>query len=251
MGPSGGAIWSTVAIDPAARRLYCTTGNQYTGKEEKYIDSIIALDLATGKVAWSYQATPSDIFVIGCRNCGPDYDFGTTPVALNGPGGKKLLGAGQKSGWYHAVEAATGAPVWRTEIGPGSALGGMQFGNASDGERAYAALAHRSGGAIAALDGATGKMLWKTPSPDKKPNYGPLSVTGRGDNRLVFAGSTAGFIRAYDAKDGRILWEFDTGGGIGGGPTVVDGVVYVGSGYTFLRVGKANNKLYAFSIDGQ
>ena len=76
-------------------------------------------------------------------------------------------------------------------------------------------------------------------------------MAGRGDNRLVFAGSTAGFIRAYDAKDGRILWEFDTGGGIGGGPTVVDGVVYIGSGYQFLRVGKPNNKLYAFSLDGK
>jgi hypothetical protein len=27
-------------------------------------------------------------------------------------------------------------------------------------------------------------------------------------------------------------------------------MVYVGSGYTFLRIGKANNKLYAFSLDG-
>lgn len=250
-GPSGGAVWSTVALDPATSRVYCTTGNQYSGEPTKYIDSIIALDMNTGKVIWSYQATPSDVFVIGCRNCGPDFDFGTTPLTFKGPNGKTLIGAGQKSGWFHAVDSQTGAPVWRTEIGPGSALGGMQFGNATDGERVYAALAHRSGGAVAMLDGATGKIIWKTPSPDKRPNYGPLTVTGRGDNRLVFAGSAAGFIRAYDGKDGRILWEFDTGGAIGGGPTVVDGVLYVGSGYTFLRVGKANNKLYAFSLDGQ
>jgi polyvinyl alcohol dehydrogenase (cytochrome) len=76
-------------------------------------------------------------------------------------------------------------------------------------------------------------------------------VTGTGDNRLVFAGSNKNFIRAYDAKDGKILWEFDTGGAVGGGPTVVDGVLYVGSGYQFLRVGKPNKKLSAFSIDGK
>ena len=31
----------------------------------------------------------------------------------------------------------------------------------------------------------------------------------------------------------------------------LDGVVYVGSGYQFLRVGTPNNKLYAFSVDGK
>jgi len=28
-------------------------------------------------------------------------------------------------------------------------------------------------------------------------------------------------------------------------------VLYVGSGYQFLRVGKPNKKLYAFSLDGK
>jgi len=38
---------------------------------------------------------------------------------------------------------------------------------------------------------------------------------------------------------------------VGGGPAVVNGMLFVGSGYTFLRVGKPNNKLYAFSLDGE
>ena len=251
MGPAGGAVWGTVSLDPANNRLYVGTGNQYTGDPSKFTDSIVALDLDTGKSIWSYQATTPDAFVVGCRNCGPDYDFGTIPLSFKGAGGKRLIGAGQKSGWFHAVDAQTGAKVWSTEVGPGSALGGIEFGNATDGERAYAALAHRSGGAVACLDGATGKILWKTMTPDKRPNYGPITVTGRGDNRLVFSGSTGGFMRAYNAKDGAILWEFDTGGAIAGGPTVVNGVLYVGSGYQFLGVGKKNNKLYAFSIDGK
>jgi polyvinyl alcohol dehydrogenase (cytochrome) len=250
-GPAGGSVWSTVSIDPAANRLYTSTGNQYAGEESKFTDSVIALALDTGKAVWTYQATPADVFVIGCPKCGPDFDFGTIPLSFKGAGGKRLIGAGQKSGWFHALDAATGQAVWRTEVGPGSALGGIEFGNATDGERVYAALAHRSGGAVAMMDGATGNIVWKTMSPDKKPNYGPITVTGRGDDRLVFAGSTAGFIRAYDAKDGRILWEYDTGGAVGGGPTVVDGVVYVGSGYAFLRIGKPNKKLYAFSLDGK
>jgi outer membrane protein assembly factor BamB len=67
-------------------------------------------------------------------------------------------------------------------------------------------------GSVSALDGATGKILWQTKSPDGGSNFGPITVTGRGDNRLVFAGSNRNFIRAFDAKDGKILWEFDTGG---------------------------------------
>src|SRR5215470_1748822 len=79
MGPAGGSVWSTVALDPAAGRLYCTTGNQYSGQAEKYIDSIIALEMNSGKPAWSYAGSGADVFVIGCKNCGPDYDFGTVP----------------------------------------------------------------------------------------------------------------------------------------------------------------------------
>jgi polyvinyl alcohol dehydrogenase (cytochrome) len=251
-GPSGIAIWSAVGLAPQSNRLYFGTGNQYSGEDTRLVDSIAALSMDTGKLVWSYQARPSDVFTIGCRGCGPDYDFGTTPLPLKGPDGKGLIAAGQKSGWVHAVDAATGGLVWQREVGPGSALGGIEFGTASDGDRIYVAQAHpREGGAIAALDGATGKLLWNTPTPDKRPNYGPLILTGNLENRLVFAGSTAGFIRAYDGKDGRILWEFDTGGGIGGGPAVVDGVLYIGSGYSFLRIGKPNNKLYSFSLDGK
>jgi polyvinyl alcohol dehydrogenase (cytochrome) len=250
-GPSGVAVWSTVGLDPAANRLYFSTGNQYSGEDTTLVDSIGALALDTGKLVWSTAFRPSDVFVIGCRDCGPDHDFGTTPFPFRGAGGKVLIGAGQKSGFFHAVDPATGKSVWSTEVGKGSALGGLEFGTATDGEHVYAAQAHRQDSAVAKLDGATGKILWRTASPDQKQHYGALIVTGKGEDRLVFAGTAAGFIRAYDARDGRVLWEFDTGGAVGGGPTVVDGTLYVGSGYTFLRVGKPNNKLYAFSLDGR
>jgi polyvinyl alcohol dehydrogenase (cytochrome) len=173
-------------------------------------------------------------------------------MTFKGPGGKKLIGAGQKSGWFYAVNQKDGKPVWKTEVGPGGFLGGIEFGAATDGERVYAAISnHPKQGSVSALDGATGKILWQTKNPDGKANFGPITVTGTGDNRLVFAGSSGNFIRAYDAKDGKILWEFDTGGAVGGGPTIVDGVLYIGSGYQQLRIGKPNNKLYAFSLDGK
>ncbi len=255
VGPAGGAVWSTVSIDPATKRVYLTTGNQYTQPVSKFCNAIIALDIDTGKAVWSYQATPRDIWTFGCRDnpdCDDlDFDFGTAPVFLKGKGGKRLVAAGQKSGWAYAL-SLDGKLEWSTEVGPGGKLGGIEFGLASDGERVYAAISnHPKQGSVSALDGVTGKILWQTKSPDNKANFGPVTVTGKGDSRLVWAGSQGGFVRAYDARDGKIVWEFDTGASVGGGVTVVDGVAYVGSGYTFLRIGKANNKLYAFSVDGK
>jgi polyvinyl alcohol dehydrogenase (cytochrome) len=259
IGPAGGAVWSTVAIHPNANRLYLTSGNQYTVPASKYPNAIIALELNTGKLVWSYQATPKDIWTFGCRNdpdCSDlDVDFGTVPITFKGPNGKQLIGAGQKSGWFYALDPKDGSLVWKTEVGPGGKLGGIEFGGATDGERVYVGISAipniKDPGSISALDGATGKILWQTINPDRGAVFGPVTVTGTGDNRLVFAGTNRNFIRAYNAKDGKILWEFDTGGAVGGGATVVDGVVYVGSGYQFLRVGKPNNKLYAFSVDGK
>ncbi len=256
LGPSGIGVWSTVAIHPETKRLYLTTGNEYTKPGSKYSDAIIALDLDTGKEVWTYQAKPNDTWNGNClgnpEECGEDHDFGTIPVTFKGPGGRMLIGAGAKSGWFFALDLKTGKEVWKTEVGPGGLLGGIEFGASTDGERVYVGISnHPKQGSVSALDGATGKIVWQTLSPDNKANFGPITVTGTGANRVVWAGSSGNFIRAYDAKTGKILWEYDTGGAVGGGPTVLDGVLYIGSGYQNLRVGKSNNKLYAFSIDGK
>ncbi len=258
-GPAGGAVWSTISINPKDNRLYVSTGNQYTGPASPYPNAIIALDLKTGKMVWHNQTTPKDIWTFNCRNdpdCSDlDVDFGTIPMMFKGAGGKMLVGAGQKSGYFWALDPKDGKTVWNTKVGEGGKLGGIEFGAATDGERVYAAISNAANrnrqGSVSALDGATGKILWQTLSPDKGSHFGPISVTGTGANRLVYAGSSNGHMYVYDAKDGKILWEHDTGGAVGGGPTIVDGVLYVGSGYQFLRVGKGNNKLFAFSIDGK
>jgi polyvinyl alcohol dehydrogenase (cytochrome) len=253
-GPSGAAVWSTIAIHPETDRLYLTTGNQYTNPETQLSDAIIALELSTGKLVWSYQATSGDRWTAACRNdpeCGPDFDFGTTPISFRGRDGKALVGAGQKSGWFYALDARDGKLAWKTQVGPGGKLGGILFGNATDGERVYVGISNLpKQGSLSALAAATGQLLWQTPSPDGGANLGPITVTGTGDNRLVFAGSFRGFVRAYNARTGKIAWEFDTNGAVGGGLTVVDGVLYVGSGYLRLG-GKSNTRLFAFSIEGK
>jgi polyvinyl alcohol dehydrogenase (cytochrome) len=75
---------------------------------------------------------------------------------------------------------------------------------------------------------------------------------------VVLAGSLDGFLRAYDARTGKVIWEFNTGqpfsttnglkahGGSlnGAGPTVVSGMVFVNTGYTNAMDG---NVLLAFA----
>jgi len=80
----------------------------------------------------------------------------------------------------------------------------------------------------------------------------------------VFAGSLDGHLRAYDAADGKVIWDFDTlqdfstvngirahGGSINGtGPTIAGGMVYATSGYSRFPV-MAGNVFLAFSVDGK
>jgi polyvinyl alcohol dehydrogenase (cytochrome) len=61
-GPSGGAIWSSPAIDLKANRIYATTGDSYLDPASTTSDAFVAFDLATGRLAWSQQMTEGDAY---------------------------------------------------------------------------------------------------------------------------------------------------------------------------------------------
>jgi polyvinyl alcohol dehydrogenase (cytochrome) len=81
---------------------------------------------------------------------------------------------------------------------------------------------------------------------------------------VIFSGGVDGHLRAYSAKDGKIIWDMDTerdyqtvngvmghGGSLDGpGAVVVEGIVYVNSGY-FFQGSAPGNVLLAFSVDGK
>jgi polyvinyl alcohol dehydrogenase (cytochrome) len=60
----------------------------------------------------------------------------------------------------------------------------------------------------------------------------------------------SGDMVALNAENGRILWQFASGGSVVSGPSIVDGTVYWGSGYANFGFGIPNNKLYAFTVTG-
>ena|SRR5438874_6869651 len=170
-----------------------------------------------------------------------------------------ILGIGQKSGIYWALNPSDGAIIWSTVVGPGGVTGGIQWGTATDGTRIYAAITNSSHatytlanggptinwGSWAALDPRTGSILWQVPDPTEDAvDPGALSVA----NGVVYAGSYSGSMNALDARTGAVLFTFASGGSVIDAPSIVTGTVYWGSGYRRIAPGIGNNKLYALSL---
>ncbi|HUZ13781.1 MAG TPA: PQQ-binding-like beta-propeller repeat protein [Caulobacteraceae bacterium] len=289
-GPAGAAVWSAPTIDARLGLLFVATGDSYTDVKQRGADAIVAMDLATGKVRWKTQVTRNDNYLSGCTperplvNCpnplGHDFDFGASPVLVELPGGGDMLIAGQKSGMVYGLSPADGKILWRTRVGAGGPLGGIEWGMASDGKRLYVANADAfmpsppGKPGLAALDPANGKELWFTPSPHLAcgwtggaPCMNGVSAPPTAIPGVVIAGDLDGRLRAYAADDGRILWDLDTGarsyrtingvaaqpgGNIDGpGPVAADGMLYVYSGYLGSLGGASTNALLAFSVGGR
>jgi polyvinyl alcohol dehydrogenase (cytochrome) len=288
--PAGGAIWDTPTIDAKLGRLYVGTGDAYVDPAAEGTDAIVAFDLATGARLWVQQKTPNDVFNFGCLdprhlNCGarpgPDVDFGSSPILVDLGGGKRVLLCGQKTAVMYGLDPDDGGKeLWEARIGKGSGLGGIEWGSATDGLNVYAANSDITTltpaganpappGGLAAIDIRTGKIMWRVMPPPTdcagKPGCsgGQLAAVTVA-NDVVFSGAMDGHLRAYSSLDGRIVWDFDTtadfktvngvaahGGSMsGGGATVSDTMVFVGSGFT-VTAGMPGNVVLAFELEPQ
>jgi polyvinyl alcohol dehydrogenase (cytochrome) len=255
-GPAGAPIWASPTVDATRGLVYVVTGDSYTDATTDGDDAIVALEMKTGKVRWRNQVTSDDNFIVGCSgpvkaaNCpsptGPDFDFGATPILFK-HGAKHVLVAGQKSGIVYGVDPDTGRTLWKTAVGAGSPLGGVEWGIGADkkyifvpnsdigqifNEIAIAAGApspspeSKAPGkpGLSALDPFTGKIVWYTPAPSARCHYAgdrskdfTKGVCVRAQSAapavmpdIVFSGTLDGWFRAYDAASGKIVWEFST-----------------------------------------
>lgn len=80
-------------------------------------------------------------------------------------------------------------------------------------------------GEVQAWDVKTGKKVWTHTYPEM--NWGPLLTTG---GNLVFGGGTNDRkFRAFDATNGKVLWEFPTNSGVTGVPSTfeINGEQYI------------------------
>jgi len=277
-GPSAGGIWNAPTIDPVRGALYVGTGDAVTPPESPLTDAVVAMDLKTGKVLWSYRAANQDLFMGGCNGptkseacpspMGPDFDIGNSPILVTLPNGKRAVFAGGKNADVYALDPDQNGkllfhvnPLGATPgtFGRGG-RGSIVWGGATDGQRVYYGT---GAGGLAAIN-AEGGSVWQFTAAGLggRGNAGlgaaPTSIPG-----VVFEGATDGQLFAVSAAEGKQLWQFNTaqtfdtvnkvpahGGAINtSGAVVVDGMVFVGSGYAISAGASGGNVLLAFGLE--
>ncbi len=242
---SGAPVWgNSPPIDVKRNRVYVGSGNNYHvpkalqdcymkgmlkdqtkedeilkdctsrfDSDENRFDSMVALDLTTGKIVWSLKTNIYDAWNVGCgskftsiprrneRICpkpeGVDGDFAQAPMLISTTEGDILV-AGKKDGAILAVRAEDGKLLWKKQIGPGGKLGGHQWGSATDGKTIFfqtTNLEHHEitleagvekgkvirGGFWGALDALTGELKWQTADPATK-----YPLLGEGLNHVIY-----------------------------------------------------------------
>jgi polyvinyl alcohol dehydrogenase (cytochrome) len=265
-GPSGAAIWSAPTVDAKRGLLYAATGNTYSGEDQPNSEAVIAFDLKTGKIQWVSRGNDNDVFLSGCRasvknpNCpdknGPDFDFGTSPVLAN-----NVILIGSKSGYGMAMDPDNkGKILWKYKAGEGGPLGGIEWGIAVEGDKVYFPLSditRPQPGGLHAVSIKTGERIWYAKPANTAQSAAITVIPG-----AIFSGGNDGILRVFSSKDGTVLWQYDTNHDfktlngipakgasmIGPGPTVVNGMVYVNSGYGAFG-GRPGNVLLAFGLE--
>ena len=129
MEHGGGPTWLTGSYDPAERTVYWPTGNagpDFNGDNRKgdnlYTCSILALDVATGKLKWHFQPTPHDEW---------DWDAVQPVVLVDAPyrgQPRKLLLQANRNGFLYVLDRLNGKMLlakplvkkltWAKEIAP-------------------------------------------------------------------------------------------------------------------------------------
>ncbi|KAB5539218.1 quinon protein alcohol dehydrogenase-like superfamily [Coniochaeta sp. 2T2.1] len=287
---SGAAIWgSEPSIDVGRRQVYYATGNVYTvpdaylpclnsnattsgGKclpDRVWQESVLAIDLYSGKVNWVRQLNTLDAWTTACGppvnsdlcpgNPGVDADFGMAPafVPRGGNGGRDVIVVGQKNGILYSISAEKGAVEWATVVGLGATSGGLSWGVAVDGKNVYfiainpdrkawrplpandTVIANSAYGSVSLR---TGAVIWETPVANNMSSttpptaVGDLVLTARSSLLAVGVTLSSGLV-AVKRSTGEILFDFPLDTYSQAGISVYDKYVFVGSGYHALIPG--------------
>jgi alcohol dehydrogenase (cytochrome c) len=255
----GGTVWGALTYDAEKGLLFVPVSNptpDFNGDKragaDLYTCAMVVLDIRTGKLAWYYQVSPHDTHDYDLTQASPQF-----ALTIEGRSRKLVVAAG-KEGQLHVIDRDSHQQLYQTpvtdwrntgvawvdldksadgsQVCPG-ALGGVQWNGPAfnPGTRAlYVPAAHwcafskdpadTSRGSLAAVDAASGKVLWRYQS--MRPMLAAVTTTSAG---LVFSGELTGDMIALDAASGKLLYRFNVGGPMVGGVTTyqVSGTQYV------------------------
>lgn len=260
---SGGGVWYPPSFNLETGMSYWPVANPapWPGTEEfpngssrpgpnLYSNTLVALDHATGELAWYNQVLPHDLF---------DLDLQISPIltttSVHGEEQPVVITAG-KMGTVYAMNQESGDLLWETDVGvhqndrvdaipagekievyPG-ALGGVETNMAYADGVVYVPLLNLPGeytptmfdgsslavsegtGELVAIDVNTGAIIWK--HNFDSVNVGAATVV----NDLVFTATFDGMIHAFYRPTGDLVWSFQAPAGVNGWPAVVGDTIY-------------------------
>jgi len=299
----GGGVWQNPSVDLATKRIYFVVGNpspdldgSLRPGDNLYTDSLVSVDLDTGKLACYFQYIAHDLWDL-------DATSPTVLVNVKDASGKTVPGVmhagktgyvyvhdrkdcklirfsepmvSQKDRWVlpTATTPEKGARMFPganggVEWSPMATDPGLHLAYAINLEQEMTYTVDSSpypngklwlGGAftnvpggiqagnVTAVDYDTGKIKWQVKTP--QPMIGGILATGGG---LVFTGESNGWFKAYDAKDGKVLWKFQAGAGVNAPPSsyMVGGKQYiaVAAGGNVQVDSRRGDSIVAFTLE--
>jgi len=277
----GGSMWSTYTLQPDQGLLYVSVGNpapSFDGTmrpgDNLFTDSVVVLDYRTGKLAWYVQQIPHDLHDWDTAAAPVIYDqAGKTYMAVATKGGwlyiydrstHRLLAKPEvsphenidvplSSAGVHHCPGILGGVQWN---GPAySPRDGLLFVNSvnwcgttrltedhyvegssyMDGGHTWDSI-DQAKGWTKAFDAATGKPVWSRETD--APMLAALTPTAGG---VVFTGELNGDFVALDSKTGKLLYRFNTGGGVAGAPSTY---LAAGKQYVAVTTGNASRSIW-------
>jgi PQQ-dependent dehydrogenase (methanol/ethanol family) len=135
----------------------------------------------------------------------------TAPIVQNG-----VMFLTTSFNHVYAIDAATGEEYWhyKHKMGPITTFccGPNNKGVAVSGDRLYMGTLDAK---LVALDAKTGKLLWEQQIADPEKGYSETMAPAVVDGKVLIGTNGGeygirGFVKAFDANDGHVLWTFDT-----------------------------------------
>src|SRR5215467_12601347 len=187
-------------LDKAANDTanFLHTNGDYTQKRFSPLKQITTRNVAKLRPAWIFQTEVKE-------------SLETSPIIVNG-----VMYVTTSFSHVYALNAQTGEEYWHYKhpLGPITTYccGPNNRGVAVFEDKVYLATLD---GKLVALDAKTGNKVWQADIGDPELGYSetmaPTAVKGKvliGTNGGEYG--IRGFVKAYDAKDGKLLWTFDT-----------------------------------------